>query len=309
MQASGATVRVITHEVSEKAMSTKDPQEEAIRLALEGRWEEAVKVNRAILERDPDNIEALNRLGKALMELRRYDEAYAAYGRVLELDPYNRIARKNRERLSALLQKAVSEAQEIAREREQIVPDLFISESGKSAVVPLRGVAPPTILQRLSRGEILRLEAEGQNVIVKTADGTVLGRLDPRVGHRLAQFIQIGNRYAAAVAEVTEDDVKVFIREIYQHPRLVGRLSFPPLPAGERELVRPYIRDLGMKLEEAFEAELAEEFEEEEEALEEEEEEEEVEEEEELEEELEEEELLEELPEDEAPEELFEEDL
>lgn len=290
-------------------MSTKDPQEEAIRLALEGRWEEAVKVNRAILERDPDNIEALNRLGKALMELRRYDEAYAAYGRVLELDPYNRIARKNRERLSALLQKAVSEAQEIAREREQIVPDLFISESGKSAVVPLRGVAPPTILQRLSRGEILRLEAEGQNVIVKTADGTVLGRLDPRVGHRLAQFIQIGNRYAAAVAEVTEDDVKVFIREIYQHPRLVGRLSFPPLPAGERELVRPYIRDLGMKLEEAFEAELAEEFEEEEEALEEEEEEEEVEEEEELEEELEEEELLEELPEDEAPEELFEEDL
>ncbi|MGC8873317.1 MAG: tetratricopeptide repeat protein, partial [Chloroflexia bacterium] len=271
-------------------MSTRDPQEEAIRLALEGRWEEAVRLNRAILERDPDNVEALNRLGKALFELRRYDEAYAAYGRVLELDPYNRIARKNRERLTSLLKGAPSEGQEGAREREQILPDLFISESGKSAVVPLRGVAPPAVLHRLSRGEILRLEPEGHNVIVKTADGTPLGRLDPRVGHRLAQFIQIGNRYAAAVAECSEDDVKVFIREIYQHPRLVGRLSFPPLPAAERELVRPYIRDLGLRLEEAFEAELPEELEEEEteEGLEEGEEE--IEEEEELEEGLEEEE-------------------
>jgi tetratricopeptide (TPR) repeat protein len=294
--------------VSEKAMAMGDPQEEAIRLALEGRWEEAARLNRAILEREPDNIEALNRLGKALFELRRYDEAYAAYGRVLELDPYNRIARKNRERLVSLIQGTPSGTQETTAGREQILPDLFISESGKSAVVPLRGVAPPTVLQRLSRGEILRLEAEGQNVIVKTGDGTILGRLDPRVGHRLAQFIQIGNRYAAAVAEVSEDDVKVFIREIYQHPRLVGRLSFPPLAAAERELVRPYIRDLGLRLEEAFEADLAEEFEEEEEGLEEEEEMEE-EEEEELEEELEEEELLEELPEDEAAEESYDEEL
>ncbi len=84
----------------------RELEEQAIQMALQGRWEEAERLNRLLLEREPKNVDALNRLGKALMELRRYDEAYAAYGRALELDPYNRIARKNRERLSQILAQA-----------------------------------------------------------------------------------------------------------------------------------------------------------------------------------------------------------
>jgi len=243
----------------------KELQEKAVRAALEGRWQEAERINRLLLEKEPDNVDALNRLGKALLELGRYDEAYAAYGRALELDPYNRIARKNRERLAPLLQAETNRARGEVAEREQIVPDLFISESGKSAVVPLRAVAGPGILARLARGETVRLEASGQNVLVKTEEGETLGRLDPRVGRRLTEFIQVGNRYAAAIAEVDEDSVKVFVREIYQHPNLLGRLSFPPIGVAQAELVRPYIRDLGLRIQEALEADLDEEDVEEEE--------------------------------------------
>jgi tetratricopeptide (TPR) repeat protein len=243
----------------------KELDEAAVKMALEGRWQEAEQLNREIVEREPENVEALNRLGKALLELRRYEESYAIYSRSLELDAYNRIARKNRERLSILLASTPMETAVQAREHEQILPDLFISESGKSAVVPLYTAAPQAMLQRLGRGEAVRLEAAGQAVLVKTEEGVLLGRLDPRIGRRLAEFIQVGNRYAAAIAESDENSVKVFVRETYQHPRLVGRLSFPPLTSAPTEMVRPYIRDLGLHLEEAFEQDLIEEEEEEDE--------------------------------------------
>jgi hypothetical protein len=171
--------------------------------------------------------------------------------------------------------------------------------------VPLYAVAPQAVLRRLSRGEAVRLEAVGPMVVVKSEEGTPLGRLDPRVGRRLSEFIQGGNRYAAAIAEIDDNSLKVFIRETHQHPRLVSRLSFPPLASPSAEPVRPYIRDLGVHLQEVFEPDL---IEEEDEA------EDEVEEEEDLglddeELEVEEEELPEEPPEDEPFEEDIEEEI
>jgi hypothetical protein len=50
-----------------------------------------------------------------------------------------------------------------------------------------------------------------------------------------------GNQYVAAVAAITESgDIKVFIRETFQHPSQAGKLSFPPT-AGE--VFRPYVKE------------------------------------------------------------------
>ena len=43
--------------------------ERAIALAMASRWEEAAKVNRELLELVPDDVDAQNRIGKALTEL------------------------------------------------------------------------------------------------------------------------------------------------------------------------------------------------------------------------------------------------
>jgi hypothetical protein len=72
-----------------------------------------------------------------------------------------------------------------------------------------------------------------------------------------------GNEYTAAVVSTTEDTAAIIIREVYQHPAQVGRLSFP---AKEFKSPRPYISDRVTKHE--HEPEL--EYEEEPEALEEE---------------------------------------
>ena len=53
----------------------RDLSRDAIALALKGEWERASEVNRAILELFADDVEAMNRLGKAYMELGRYVEA------------------------------------------------------------------------------------------------------------------------------------------------------------------------------------------------------------------------------------------
>src|ERR687898_182903 len=73
----------------------------AIGQATRGDWEAAVETNRQLLELGPD-IDAYNRLGKALAELGRHAEALDAYEQALERDGTNRIAQRNVERLRLL---------------------------------------------------------------------------------------------------------------------------------------------------------------------------------------------------------------
>jgi Flp pilus assembly protein TadD len=66
--------------------------ERAIALAMQNRWSEAADVNRKIIELYPNDSDAYNRLGKALMEMGLYRDALITYQRAIELDPNNIIA-------------------------------------------------------------------------------------------------------------------------------------------------------------------------------------------------------------------------
>jgi Flp pilus assembly protein TadD len=77
--------------------------DQAVELALMGRWDEAVQVNMRILDIFPDDIAANNRLGKAYSELGRHEEAVTAYEQSLQRQPSNSIARKNLTQLYVLL--------------------------------------------------------------------------------------------------------------------------------------------------------------------------------------------------------------
>src|SRR5579884_4465370 len=75
----------------------------AINLAMQNRWAEAADLNRELIQEFPKDVDAHNRLGKALMELGRYREARDAYAEALRLDPMNSIAQKNLARLEKLI--------------------------------------------------------------------------------------------------------------------------------------------------------------------------------------------------------------
>src|SRR4051794_14685669 len=113
--------------------------EKAIQLAMQNKWQEAADVNRQILEHFPDDVDTLNRLGKAEMELGHYAGAKSQYKRAAEIDPSNGIAVKNLARLTKLADEA-GEAP-TAVHSKPVDPSLFIEESGKTAVTDLLDVA------------------------------------------------------------------------------------------------------------------------------------------------------------------------
>jgi len=80
-------------------------KEQAIELALLGRWDEAAQMNLRILELLPDDLSAQNRLGKAYRELGRLEEAVVTYEESLKKQPSNPIARKNLAELYRVLRR------------------------------------------------------------------------------------------------------------------------------------------------------------------------------------------------------------
>lgn len=206
----------------------------AVQLALQGQWQQAVEANRSILEHFPDDVETYNRLGRALMELGEYAEAKKAYGRALELDPFNSIAKKNLSRL-ALVGKRSTKA-----DAHKVLADIFVEETGKARVVKLVSLASNEQIAKMAPGEEVGLFVEGQRLLVKNKEGDYLGEVEPKYGPRLAKLSKLGNRYMAVVSSVGENELKVIIREIYQHPSQEGRPSFP---LKDKEGFRPYVRE------------------------------------------------------------------
>jgi len=198
-------------------------EKDAIALAVQGRWEEAVTANRSIIEVFPNDINAYNRLGKALTELGQNTQAKEAYSRALEIDPKNSIARRNLRRLSLL-----KDEQPIpSKGRQKVIPQLFIEETGKAGVVSLEQLAPREVIAKLAAGDPVYLRSKGQGLIVESKHGEYLGQVKPRIGVRLAKLIKGGTRYTAAIASSADSEVKVVIAEVFQHPSQAGRPSFP----------------------------------------------------------------------------------
>lgn len=214
----------------------------AQQLALAGDWDEAVAVNQEILDAAPRDVAALNRLGKALSELRRYAEAHDAYSRALALDPTNQIARRNALRLEPLKEQH-DEQPTTAMERPhtQVRQSMFIEETGKSRLTELHDLAPNEQLLRMVSGDPIELRVEDRQIVAYSEDGIRLGRLGARLATRLIPLIAGGNRYGAAVTVAEPGLLRVIVRELYQHPSQAGRLSFP-LEA-RPVTPRPYVRD------------------------------------------------------------------
>ena len=208
----------------DKARLRRRASQEAIVLAMQNRWQEAVTVKQSIIESFPTDIDACNRLGRAYMELGEFARAKEAYGRALELDPDNVIAQKNLRRLSLLPE---FQKMPVKEERRDITPNLFIGEMGKAGVVNLQDLAPQEVLAKVASGNRVYLKVRGQQLIVEDAHGEYLGQVEPQHGFRLAKLMEGGNEYAAAIVSLDNDRAKVAIRETFQHPSQIGRPSFP----------------------------------------------------------------------------------
>ncbi len=209
----------------------KERTRASISLAMEGRWEDAAQLNREILEARPDNTQALNRLGKALIELGHMEDALQAFELALEMEPDNPIAAKHVTRLNWAAEKGPS-----ANAHSNGLPGLsvkmFTGDSGKSAEVVLLA---SDHAGHPSPGTPVSLERNGSTLAVIDAAGVCLGLTPPKLAHRLIALMEGGNRYDGAVSGLTNGAVRVVLREAYQDPSQRSKVSFPPSSASTPE--------------------------------------------------------------------------
>lgn len=221
----------------EKAQLKKQWTDLAIKQAGTSQWEEAVLTNKNILQLSPSEPEAYNRLGKAYSELGQYVEARKAYSQTLIYNPKNTIARKNLDRLALLQESSV----EIHLGSGHIDPHLFIEETGKTGATELLNLAPASTLARVSVGDKVQLHKSGHSILVRNSASEDIGQIEPRLANRLINFMEGGNRYAAAILAMEHGQVRLIIREEYQHPSMFGKVSFPSQGGGDT--IRAYIKD------------------------------------------------------------------
>lgn len=196
----------------------------AIDAALSSRWNKALEYNREINKLEPDNIECLNRLAKAYLELGKYQQSKKTYQEVLKRDPYNMIAQKNIKKISAF--KKNGDPPKLDTDRPvTLLPSLFLEEPGITKVINLIKVAEPQKLLTLSAGVIVNLVTKNRGITV-TQNDHYIGVLPDDTAHHLMKLIHGGNKYQAIVKSVKQNGVSLLVREIFRSKKFKNQASF-----------------------------------------------------------------------------------
>ena len=196
-----------------------DKVSEAIKAALCSDWQKAVEINSQILKTEANNIDCLNRLGKALLETGENKKAATVFRKVLKLDRYNLIAQKN---LARTKTSSVKKS-----DNQTTVPVTnFLEEPGKTKLVSLVNLAPTSVLLRQNQTDSVKLANKRHTVLVTDWQNSYLGALPDDVGRRLALLIKGGNEYTAVIKSVTKNSLVIFLRESKRAKRFVNTPSF-----------------------------------------------------------------------------------
>jgi tetratricopeptide (TPR) repeat protein len=233
--------------------------EQATASAAAGKWSEAADTNRRLLEMGPE-ADTENRLAKALWELGELGAAREHYQAALALDPTNRIAERNIDRLRTLLV-AAGDKTVPAQDGSKAPVRIFVEETGKTGFAHLTDLPEAKKLAQVNPGDSVEMTPEG-NRLIAFSNGMRIGVVDPRVAARLLKLIADGNKYLAGVTSLGAQDVRIIIREIYQDPRNYGKVSFPT--AAKSTDLRPYTKGTLLREDEEIEEDLEDDIEDEE---------------------------------------------
>jgi len=233
-------------ETSEHLKPRSQYADDAVQLAIAGKWDEAVKLNKFIIENFGADEETQNRLGKALSELGKLKEAKASYEAALKINPMNSIAKKNAARINALLHQ--KEGLKVGGTRVDL--NLFVEEMGKTVITTVDSPPNADICSKVAAGDVAELKAgdvaelkvDGDALLAETSRGVKLGLLEAKLARRLIKFMRGGNRYQAGVTSCDGNTVKLIVRETYQDPHFAGKPSFPMRRKREVEF-RPYTKE------------------------------------------------------------------
>lgn len=197
----------------------------AIKASLCCEWDKAIELNKQILETNSNDINTLNRLAYAYIQTGEIEKAKKIYRKILSIDRYNHIAKKNLDKISSL-PKTIKARDKKQNHSSPLSPGLFIEEPGITKTLSLIHLAPCSVLSRLNVGDPLNLNPKKHTVEVRKEDKTYVGVLPDDISFRLIRFLKAGNIYLVLVKNVTKNCLTVFIREEKRGKRFHNQPSF-----------------------------------------------------------------------------------
>ena len=224
--------------MAQKQVTRRQLAEDARRAALDGNWEGAVTLNEQIITQSDRDTIAYNRLGRAYIALGQLNEAKDAYTRALHSDPANLIARRNLQRLEIMRVPGGKFTTDVTRPGAVPRTSVFLEEVGRTWVDELVNPGDTLTLADISPGEQLVLSDEDDRLIVRRANGDLLGEIEPKTGRRVLDLMRQGNRYEIYALGLAGQTLRIILREVHRDPSLATTVSFP------RQITsRAYLRD------------------------------------------------------------------
>lgn len=191
-------------------------QQQAINSAKKEDWPKAVEVNTSILEFNPNDTGALNRLAAAHLQLGQKKPAQNYLEQVLKIDKTNSIALKH---LACLKSKTKVNAPSFSKEH-------FIEEPGITKVVDLHRLAGKKVLENLKMGDECTLMIKNRYISVES-ENLYIGALPEDLSFRLSKLIKNGNKYLCFIHNANCKNCTVYLKEIYRSKKNSHVNSFP----------------------------------------------------------------------------------
>lgn len=207
----------------DNSSSSSSLSQQAIDAALDSKWEEALKINKKIIKLDPQNIDALNRLAKANIELGKSNLAKKYYSEVTKIDPYNPIALKNLKIMKSFKPNGQSFT---SNYHSRLSPSLFLQEPGKTKMVNLLKVAEPQKLSHAFCGMKVMMAVKNRKITIIDSNGDYLGVLPDDISHHLLRLYKGGNKYDLFIKSIRVNSLSVIIKEIFRSKRFKNQPSF-----------------------------------------------------------------------------------
>lgn len=200
----------------------------AIDSALAQNWLIAIKINKELIKKNKDDLDAFARLAYAYTQVNEFEKAKKIYKKILTIDKYNQLAQKNLNKINNIGKNA-----NLKQVCPRVQPGLFIEEPGKTKVINLINLAPNKVISQLNIGETVNIHPKKHSVEIRGTDKSYYGALPDDIAFRLLKFIAAGNTYIACIKNIQKNCVSIFVREISRGKKLSHLSTFTPLPSKE----------------------------------------------------------------------------
>ncbi|HSX39637.1 MAG TPA: tetratricopeptide repeat protein [Candidatus Saccharimonadales bacterium] len=196
----------------------------AVDHALKGNWKEAITVNHEIIEKDPHNLDAKVRLGRALLQVKEFNKAKKIFKEVLEVDPINPVALKNYK---------LATEKKFEKTTENVNPKSLIKEPGTTTEIHLEIEAKRITADDFMVGEEITIKVDKKHVSFfkkyRTGD-ILLGKLNNDFAYKLNSAKSQGAEITATFMHGNDKHLKILIK------------SSVPVFKSMRQDVKPYIK-------------------------------------------------------------------